>query len=543
MLIAPWILIALAAGIGVLQTQAALPSPAAWPMFAALVLAGAAGAVSRIGIHAWTRGIARGLVVSAAALAGFGYAAWRADLRLADALPTAWEGQDIVVVGVVDDLPRASDRGHRFALRVERDRDAGSAVVPSRLSLSWHGGSRWDEAVVDPPTIRAAERWTLHVRLRRPHGNINPGGFDLEAWLLERNLRATGFVRPDAENHRVDAFAGAPLDYVQRARETIRDDALRALDGARHANVLTALAIGDQSGIDERAWTVFNRTGVGHLISVSGLHVTVFALLAGAVAFGVARRFAWLTSRIPARKVAAAVGLAASFGYVLLAGAEVPAQRTLGMLAVSAIGLWIGRPGTGAVVWVWALVAVLAWDPWAVLAAGFWLSFFAVGLLIYIASGRLDDAPARGVARAWRELRTASHAQWAITARTRAVVARAVPTGFADRPARERRRDSGGDVCDRSRDARRSAAAVRYVVARRARGPRTADAVARDPCRIRCRGMDAAPSAGMGRRCRSRWRVALPRAARRTGSAFRRTCARTALRSHDLCRRHRVRSA
>ncbi len=143
-------------------------------------------------------------------------------------------------------------------------------------------------------------------------------------------------------------------------------------------------------GIDERAWTVFNRTGVGHLISVSGLHVTVFAMLAGGIAFGIARRFPVLTSRVPARKIAAAAGLAASCGYVLLAGAEVPAQRTLAMLAVSALGLWVGRPGTGFAVWIWALVVVLAWDPWAVLAPGFWLSFFAVGLLIYIAERTTD---------------------------------------------------------------------------------------------------------------------------------------------------------
>ena len=411
--VSPWVLVASAAGIYVLQTQATLPSPASWPFLGmAVLIAGAVAA--RSAIHPGTPVVAQVLALAAASLAGFGYAAWRADLRLADELPAAWEGQDIVVVGVVDDLPRASDRGHRFALRVERV-VTPAARVPSRLSLSWHGGSLWSEADVDPPVIRAAERWTLHVRLRRPHGNVNRGGFDLEAWLLERNLRATGFVRPDAGNHRVDAFAGAPLDHVQRARETIRENARRALDGARHANVLIALAIGDQSGIDERAWTVFNRTGVGHLISVSGLHVTVFAVLAGGIAFGVARRFVWLTSRVPARKVAAAVGLAASFGYVLVAGAEVPAQRTLAMLAVSAIGLWIGRPGSGVLVWTWALVAVLAWDPWAVLAAGFWLSFFAVGLLIYVASGRVEDTPARGVKRAWRELRTASHAQWAIT--------------------------------------------------------------------------------------------------------------------------------
>lgn len=407
------LLVAFAAGIGLLQTQAALPEPAWGPMVVAVLIVANAR-------QTWGAGYRRsrgGMIalVGAAGLAGFGYAAWRADVRLADELPFEWEGENIVVVGVIDDLPRRSDRGQRFALRVERVETRG-ARVPRRISLSWPVGWPDAEAELEVPAIRAGERWTLQVRLRRPHGNANRGGFDLEAWLLERNLRATGYVKPGGANQRIDSFAGAPLDYVQRARETIRGNALRALDGARHAAVLVALAIGDQSGIDERAWTVFNRTGVGHLISVSGLHVTVFAMLAGGMAFGIARRFPSLTSRVPARKIAAAVGLAASCGYVLLAGAEVPAQRTLAMLAVSALGLWIGRPGTGFVVWIWALVGVLAWDPWAVLAPGTWLSFFAVGLLIYVASGRLtlDRAP-RSAWRALSELRTAAQAQWAIT--------------------------------------------------------------------------------------------------------------------------------
>ncbi len=407
------LLVAFAAGIGLLQTQAHLPAPAWGPIAVAMLLV-ASG--RRILGAPFQRCNAGGLVVvAAAALAGFGYAAWRAEVRLADELPIAWEGEDIVVVGVVDDLPRRSDRGHRFALRVERVQTPG-AQVPRRISLSWHAGWLGAEHGIDVPAIHAAERWTLHVRLRRPHGNVNRGAFDLEAWLLERNLRATGYVRPDDANRRIDAFAGAPLDHVQRARETIRSNAVRALDGARHASVLVALAIGDQSGIDERAWTVFNRTGVGHLISVSGLHVTVFALLAGGIGFWIARRFPAITSRIPARKIASAAGLIAAAGYVLLAGAEVPAQRTLAMLAVSALGLGFGRPGTGFVVWIWALAGVLAWDPWAVLAPGFWLSFFAVGLLIYSASGRLAPARApRLASRALRELRTAALAQWAIT--------------------------------------------------------------------------------------------------------------------------------
>ena len=404
------LLVAFAAGIAVLQTQAALPVPASGPAVVAALLA--ALAHRTLGLHSKGGSC---VVLVAAALAGFGYAAWRADARLGDELPASWEGEDIVVVGVVDDLPRASDRGHRFVLRVEQVATPG-ARVPQRISLAWQVG--WPDAArgAELPAIHAGERWTLQVRLRRPHGNANRGAFDLEAWLLERNLRATGYVRPDEANRRIDAFAAAPLDYVQRARETIRANAYRALEGSRYAAVLVALAIGDQSGIDERAWTVFNRTGVGHLISVSGLHVTVFALLAGGVAFGIARRFPAITSRVPARKIAAAAGLVASCGYVLLAGAEVPAQRTLAMLAMSAAGLWLGRPGTGFVVWLWALAGVLAWDPWAVLAPGFWLSFFAVGLLIYVASGRL--APARespAALRALRELRSAAKAQWAIT--------------------------------------------------------------------------------------------------------------------------------
>ena len=140
----------------------------------------------------------------------------------------------------------------------------------------------------------------------------------------------------------------------------------------RLLKVLVALAIGDQRAIPETQWSVFNRTGITHLVSISGLHVTVFAALAGACALAFARRCPALTLHVPARKVAALVGACVAFGYVLLAGAEVPAVRTLLMLVVAACGLWLGRPGTGALVWLWSLVAVLCWDPWGGGAPGIW---------------------------------------------------------------------------------------------------------------------------------------------------------------------------
>ena len=107
------------------------------------------------------------------------------------------------------------------------------------------------------------------MRLKRPHGTVNPNGFDVEAWLLPNELRATGYVRNSEGNRRIDAFAGRPADRVARARELIRMRILNALEGRPYAGVIAALAIGDERAIPNEQWQLFNRTGVGHLISIS----------------------------------------------------------------------------------------------------------------------------------------------------------------------------------------------------------------------------------------------------------------------------------
>ena len=421
-------LVAYATGVVLLQACPWLPPAAGWLLAAAALLAAATLLLARRAARRLDREASRAArrldrpdsahaarvyavamlaSVLACGLCGFAYAAWRAETRLADQLPTAWEARDIRIAGVVDDLPHDDSQGTRFALAVTRI-DTPGAIVPSRISLAWFAGrrnaspsdARPDESPSDAhgalgkpaaPVVHAGECWALTVRIKRPHGNVNPGGFDLEAWLLGRNLRATGYVRESPDNRRLCAFHGRATDYVQRARERIRSRIARALPGATYAGVLTALAIGDQRAIAQGQWSVFNRTGVTHLVSISGLHVTIFAMLAGACAFFLARRWVGLTSLVPARKVGVVAGVLCASGYVLLAGAEVPAVRTLAMLCVAAAGLWLGRPGTAVVVWTWSLAVVLALDPWAALTPGFWLSFGAVGLLLYAGSGRLPS--------------------------------------------------------------------------------------------------------------------------------------------------------
>jgi len=404
-------LVAFACGVAWLQACAALPAHPAWWIGAAacaLVVA----SVFRTSLRP---ACLVSLAVAAALLAGFGYAALRAQVRLAEELPRAWEGEDIDIVGVVDDLPANSAQGTRFAFAVERV-GTPRAVVPSRLSLAWFAPLRPAFGDEDPPSVHAGERWHLTVRLKRPHGTVNPGGFDLEAWLLQQGMRATGYVHPEGVNARSDNFAERPGDYVQRAREQVRLRIVAALGDAPYAGVIVALAIGDQRAVPEAQWTVFSRTGVSHLVSISGLHVTVFAAFAGGIAYALTRRSARLTARVPARKLAAAVGVVAAGCYVLLAGAEVPAVRTFAMLAIAACGLWLGRPGTAGVVWLWALAGVLLWDPWATLTPGFWLSFGAVGLLLYASVGRLRVPAASGFrARLCNAIREGAHAQWVVT--------------------------------------------------------------------------------------------------------------------------------
>jgi competence protein ComEC len=390
-----------ALGIWLLQREPALPSLAP-----ALALASVVPAVIYIGNGSRSaRCFRRLLFAFACAATGYYWAACAAHVRLADALAPQWEGRDVRLVGVVASLPQKDARSVRFSLDVERLLTP-EAQVPSRIALTWWGDMRDDANGMVLPAIQAGERWELTVRLRRPRGTANPSGFDYEAWLLERGIRATGYVRSRGVNRRTDAIVHAPSYWFEVAREKIRDRITRALPDAPYAGVIVALAVGDQRAIPAEQWQIFTRTGVNHLMSISGLHVTMVSGLVLALFYAAWRRSARLTLWLPARKAAAAAGLLAAIGYTILAGFAVPAQRTLYMLAVAAVALWFGFTGPVSVVLAAALFVVLLVDPWAVLAPGFWLSFGAVAVIMYVTVNRVRPS---GWLKNWITV------QWAVT--------------------------------------------------------------------------------------------------------------------------------
>lgn len=359
------------------------------------------------------------LLLLAGLLTGFGWAAWRAEVRLATALNPAWEGQDVQVVGVVVSLPQVFERGTRFEFQVEASEPA-AATVPERLWLSTYSGRPGYAAsaeLEDEASLRQlkpGERWRLTVRLKRPHGAANPGGFDYEAWLLERNLRATGYVRASPVPERLTDFSfWPPMGGVHRLRLWLREGMARQLGDAPYGGILTALVIGDQQAIDDRLWTIFSRTGTSHLFSISGLHITLIASLLGLLVNRLWRRHGRLCLIWPAQRAAILSGWLAALGYALLAGGGIPAQRTCWMLTVAALAMLSGRRvGVGRILLL-ALAGVLIPDPWAVLAPGFWLSFAAVAALVWI--GQQGGGKVAGW-RGW--LREFGRTQWAATLAT-----------------------------------------------------------------------------------------------------------------------------
>ncbi|HMN21136.1 MAG TPA: DNA internalization-related competence protein ComEC/Rec2 [Ottowia sp.] len=403
--LAAWLLPALPAG-WVLGTalqlqQAALGATSGYrvAVLAALGLLLAAGwAMSR-----WRR---PGLAIAwllAGILLGWGVAGWRASVLQAERIDPALEGRDLDLTGVVARMPQHGALGWRFQLDVEQALLDGAVVaLPGRIQLGWYERSAWERDAagrVAPtaalPPLAVGDRWRLAARLKAPHGNLNPHGFDHELWLWGQGIGATGYVRTgarDAPPQRLAQHQGHP---VERARQSVRDRILATAGGAgdaaaeRRAGIVAALVTGDQNVIEQADWDVFRATGVAHLMSISGLHITMFAwLAAGLVGWSWRRLGLWAGRRrfnpclwLPAPSAAWVGGVLLAAAYAMFSGWGVPAQRTVLMLAGMLVLRLAGLRWPWWLNWLWACAIVLVLDPWALLQAGFWLSFVAVGIL------------------------------------------------------------------------------------------------------------------------------------------------------------------
>jgi len=307
---------------------------------------------------------------------GFWLTALQLNAGLADRLNPTLEGHALRVRGVVTSVPQGTLDMLRFRFSPLPDGD--SRALPRLIELTWY----------DAPTrIDAAETLELEVKLRRPRGFANPGGRDNEARMLRDHVGASGYVR---SGERLGREPDAAFKYpVLLARAHISSIIRDALGERPSAGIVAGLAVGLQDALSRDQWLQLSRSGTSHLMAISGLHIAM-----------VAAAFAWLGGRVQrfrqsrgatgaTRDASVAAAAIAALGYSLLAGWSVPTQRTMVMIACGSAALLLRRrigvaDGLGICV-----VGVLLLDPLAPLAPGFWLSFGAVAVILYGATGHV----------------------------------------------------------------------------------------------------------------------------------------------------------
>ena len=340
---------------------------------------------------------------------GFLWALLRAHWVLDITLPAELQGKDVLVTGVVASIPLEDNRKHRFEFDIESLEFKKQKIDSiGKVRISWYGkrGARFKNK--NKIKVKAGQRWQFWLRLKQPHGFMNPGGFDYEGWLYQKKIRATGYVRINAKKKlfakKLDNEASGYSMLI--LRQNLYDTLTKITSKNKYAGILVALAMGERTGILQEQWQVFRATGTSHLVAISGLHI---GLLAGFIFLIVRRLWPYCGSAaltVASPRVAALSALLIAAFYAALSGFAVPAQRALIMLSIVMFSIIKLHKVQSSQVLSLALLLVLLLDPVAVLSAGFWLSFAAVAIISIAASGRLT------VDKSWRML---GRLQWRVS--------------------------------------------------------------------------------------------------------------------------------
>jgi competence protein ComEC len=296
------------------------------------------------------------------------YSLFIAEHRLNQRLSSELIGQDIQLSGQVGSIPKFQGRRIQFDFIPDQH---PSYPLPKKLLLNWYQPF--------PDDLRSGQRWQFTVRLKPPHGLANPGGFDYEAWLFEHGIGGTGYIRPTAQQIKL---SDAPNWYIDSLRHRILDHLDIQFDLQTNLGMLQALTTGIRHNISQPQWQLLQQTGTSHLIAISGLHIGLVA----ALGFFVSCFFWSLRANnllaIPANSFAAIAGLLFATLYALLAGLSIPTQRALIMVAAVTLSITIKRPTRISDVLACAVILILILEPLSVLSAGFWLSCFAVAIIL-----------------------------------------------------------------------------------------------------------------------------------------------------------------
>ncbi|MEW6631969.1 MAG: ComEC/Rec2 family competence protein [Pseudomonadota bacterium] len=242
-----------------------------------------------------------------------------------------------------------------------------------------------------PPGLTAGSLVTGYARLLPPTGPIRPDSYDFSFDSYFTGIGASGFFLGDPK---MLPATETPLDArlasaIENARETIADH-IRGSVGGPEGEIAAALIVGVRAGIPEDINESMRRTGIYHIISISGLHMalvagTIMLLLRGAFAL-----FPDLSSRRPVKKYAAAIALVSIAAYLVISGLVVAAERSFIMLAVMLVAVVFDRAALTMRNLAISAIAVILVSPHEVVGPSFQMSFAATAALVGAYAGWAD---------------------------------------------------------------------------------------------------------------------------------------------------------
>ncbi len=318
---------------------------------------------------------------------GFTIASFTAFNQINQRLSPDNEGGELLLQGKVHTIPSVTEEGVRFVFNVDKaerivavDAMSGDAKHTKHIPIKFKGNVRLGWFKHHQP-LNAGEKWQFKVRLKRPSGFLNPGGFDYEKWLFTERIRATGYVRKSTElNQRL---AESSWYSVNRLRQTIHEYIQQHVENKSSAAVLSALTVAVRTQLDDRQWKLLQQSGTSHLIAISGLHIALLASFAFFPIMLLWRVFPRLNERVPVRIAGSIVAVIFAFIYAMLAGFTLPTQRALLMVVIGVWGLNNRKHYDATTILAIALVLVLLLDPLAAMTISFWLSFSAVAIILF----------------------------------------------------------------------------------------------------------------------------------------------------------------
>jgi len=288
---------------------------------------------------------------------------------------------EAVIIGTLSSMATFDGTSSQATVAIKHLRSADSAdLQPATGKVLLRLQSPW------PEDLAPGDELAIRADLKRPESSRTPGVFDYANYLALKDIWITGFVRSPAYLHKL-AEKPTRTHIFRYLPERIRATIGKRIDTAVPAanrGVYRAILIGDYSRVDEETMEAFKGSGTIHILSVSGLHMTVIGSFLYMIFYWLLSRSEWLLLRYPVRKIAVFLTLPVLVFYSLLAGLNTPVLRSVIMSCIVIVAVCTDRKKSPSTLVAFAAMLILATDPLQLFTASFQLSFSAVMAILFL---------------------------------------------------------------------------------------------------------------------------------------------------------------